>query len=275
MNKKYKIPCLAGMILLVAACQKHVNVVSDPAAQLSFFNASEYVLGQTLNTSGFSFLLIDAKDTTHSGVGGPSIASTPSFSGGQYQFPNFFYYTRQPVSWISYMRVHPGLHTVTLTDTGGHHSLMTTAVKTAQGNPVSVYYSDSLGVFRSWTLIDTVSEISTAVKLRVFDLSPDAGNVFFTIGGRAATGFPDSLRYGQITGFVPWDNPVADTLQFRFFNTGDSVDIIASGSLSVMPGHAYNVLLTGYMSSQFFLDTLTGSYLNFNPDLKLLFTQNN
>ncbi|MBN9379755.1 MAG: DUF4397 domain-containing protein [Chitinophagaceae bacterium] len=271
---KYLVACCGAMVLLAGACQKKVMVTSTPDSQISFYNVSEYIQIQTLNTSGQSFLFIDAKDTTHSGVTVP-VSNTPSFGSGEYQFPNYFYYTRQTLPWISYMRVHPGEHSITLTDTGGHHPLITSAVTTVPGSPVSVYYADSLGHFRSWVLTDTVTESAGAVRLRVIDLSPDVGNVFFTIGGQPAAGFPDHQQYGQISPFVAWPNPVADTLQIRFYNTRDSVDVVASGSLSVTPGHAYNVVLTGYTNSQAFPDPVTGRYLNFNPDLKVLLTQNN
>jgi len=264
---------LLTAILILAACRKNANEWSQPDSQIGFFNASEYLQNQMLNTHGRSYILIDTKDTTHSG----STASvTPFFGNGEnlFQFPNFFYYSLQPLPWISYMRMHPGTHTITLTDTGGVHPLITTGVTTAPGNPVTVYFADSLGYFRSWALTDAVKEMPGMVMLRALHLSPDAGNVFFTIGGQAVTGFPASMQYGQITSFVARPNPVADTLQIRFYKAGDSVNVLTSASLSVLPGHAYNLVLRGYLNNRSFKDPITGKYLNFYPDLKVMLTQN-
>lgn len=265
---------LAG-IVLIASCTKKVNAIANPDSEMGFFNASEYVQAQILNTNRAVDLLIDAPDTTYPESYVPN-TSNPNFSNGTgfYQYPAPNPNTIGSTSWVNYMRIVPGTHTVTLTDTSGaHHVLITNRVETSD-LPVTLYYSDSLGHFRGYICRDNVTESANAIQLRVFDLSPDAGKVFFTIGGQPATGFPDTLRYGAITPFTAWTNPVADTLQIRFYSTSDSVDILASAPLTASPGHAYNVVFTGYMNQQFFPDPVSGQFLYFNNDLKLILTQN-
>jgi hypothetical protein len=254
-----------------------VAETSIPDAQIAFFNASEYVQSQLASAPyEAADILMDQPDTTFEG----HVANTlqnPLFSNGAglYQFPSTNTNGASVQSWQEYLRTTPGLHTITLTDTGAHHPLVTNQVQTAPGLPVTLYYSDSICHFRTFVCRDAVNETPDAAQLRVFDLSPDAGNVFFKIDSLPATGFADTLQYGTITHFTPWKIPAATTLQIYFYAVGNTTNVLATAPLSVLPGHAYNIIFTGYASFESGPDPFTGRWINFFSDLRIILTQNN
>ncbi|MHA4806904.1 hypothetical protein ACX0G9_02290 [Flavitalea flava] len=283
----WPLACLGIGGVFLPACHKTGNITDIPDSPISFYNASEYLRSHLEDPTGtgyyaaFGYILIDTPDTVTRPDGSAlSIAAFNNYSQNTYQFPNLgFYYegysSNQKQTWISYMRILSGLHTVVLTDTGGLRPLAYNRIATTQGSPMTIYYADSLGVFRSWPLLDAPVVADNTIGIRVLDLSPDAGNLFFTIGGKLATGFPDSLQYGRISDFVPWPNPVSDTLTIRFYQTSDSNTVVTSTSIfNASPGHAYNLLLRGYMNYQSYTDPFTGKLLNVNADLKAVVTQN-
>jgi hypothetical protein len=270
---------LGGWMLAVAAlqaCHKTGNVTDTDDSRISFYNASEYLQNQIQNGYGKSYLLIDTPDTTLRPDG--TAQQLPGFVRDLwgYQFPNFFYYTRSVQPWISYMRIAAGTHTVLLTDTGAHHPVAFNRIKTTPDIPLSVYYADSAFQFRSWILPDTAAVPGNAIGIRVLDLSPDAGPVFFTINGQYvnSAGFPDTLKYGRVSSFIPWANPVQDTLVIRFYQTADSSNALTTSLLYSTPGHAYNLLLRGYLTGGTWQDPFTGRSQSVQADLQTVITQN-
>ena len=261
---------LAAIVICCGACKKNQDVLSEPDAQVGFFEVSEQLQSGLLNAYTNSYLLMDTQDTSLAQMGNVTV---PAFgSGNIYQEPLLPYYERVSLPWISYIVVHPGSHEVTLTDTGGHRPLLTTPFTLTHGLPTTLYFADSLGYFQSLALADTVTAQDGFAMLRVIDLCPDAGNVFCTVGGTPVTA---ALQYGQATRFIPWINPRADTLILRFYQPGDTTDILASSLLSVSPGHAYNVVVCGYLKGQAYADPRTKKTYSFGPDLRVILTQNN
>lgn len=264
---------LAYMAGFLSSCHKTGLLTDMPNSPISFYNASEYLQNQLKISNGGAScnILIDTPDTTSRPDGSPT-TSIPYFANDNYhlyQCPNL------SSPWISYIRIPSGLHSVVLSDTSkAQHPLAFNRITTVPGEPMTIYYADSLGRFRTWTLIDTVTVSDDNIGIRVMDFSPDAGSVFFTINNQPPAGFPDSLHYGQVSSFVRWPTPVADTLQLRFYNAGDSTDIVAIAFLDASPGHAYNLLLHGYQYAHNYPDPVTGQSLPFNPDMQAVITQN-
>lgn len=276
MNNDYKILVfLLAVSLLLAACSKvsHIQGETDPDSEIAFFNASEYLKLQQQNSTVPCFLLIDKNDWMYTG----SLTvhdSIPYFAPGTNEFPLDGYDATVVCPWIQYLRLYQGTHTVTVTDTAGHHPMITAQVATVNAIPGTVYFADSLGAFRYWAVPDTTTVPAGSVGLRVIDLSPDAGNVFFAIGGQPAAGFPAVLNYGQVTPFISWPDTLTG-LNVGFYAVGDSSVALVNISLSISPGHSYNIVLNGYQNSQSFPDPITGNMLTFSPDLNIALTQDN
>lgn len=280
MSKHYNILVLMlTAVALLAACKKVRNLQGEgsPDSQIAFYNASDYLKNQLSGGNSFSYLLVDYAATTSLNFDSiPNFNSAGANPGSLYQYPSDQYNSRLPQPWIEYLRLYQGAHTITLTDTGGRYLLHTANVTTVHGVPSTLYFTDSMGVFRNWLLPDTMTPQPATAGIRVMDLSPDAGAVFFTIGPKGATGFPDSLTYGQITSFVPWPDTTATTLNIRFFQVGgDSVTILANAPLTLSPGHGYNVLLCGYFNYESFPDPVSGNFISVAPDLTIQLTQSN
>src|SRR5258708_40059430 len=148
-------------------------------------------------------------------------------------------------------------------------------VNTGSACPVTVFFADSLGSFRYWVTQDTLTNLPGQIRLRVLQLSPDAGQVFFTVNKRIATAFPDSLQYGSVTPFINLDNPVSDTLTIRFYHVGDTTNILTRAFLYADPGRVYTMVLKGYVNSQAYPDPKTpGNTVNINPDLSVVINKN-
>ncbi|WP_212002043.1 DUF4397 domain-containing protein [Chitinophaga sp. HK235] len=255
-------------LLLAAACRQQDNDLQPEDAQIGFYNASEYIRLQLKNNPKTNYLFVDTKDTV------PSDA-IPRFTGSDYlnQFPNKFYYVNHPQPWLSYIRVMPGSHQLILRDTSMSRTLVMDTVLSRHGEPMTVYFADDKGKFRTWKLSDQVNTKSDSTYLRVLNLSPDAGKVFLTINGKVPTGFPASLDYGDVTRFTGRAVSGPDTLRVRLYQqAAPDVDIIST-TLLTTPGSAYNIVLSGSLNGQSFIDPATGRSLSYDARLKLALTQ--
>ncbi|RBL92764.1 DUF4397 domain-containing protein [Chitinophaga flava] len=255
-------------LLFATACRQQDNDLQPEDAQIGFYNASEYIRLQLKNTPKANYLFVDTKDTVPSGA-------VPRFTNSDYinQFPNKFYYVNHPQPWLSYIRVAPGAHQLILRDTSMRRTLVIDTVLSQHGEPMTVYFADDKGKFRTWKLSDQVNTKSDSIYLRILNLSPDAGKVFLTINGKVPTGLPASLDYGDVTRFTGRAVSGPDTLRVRFYQQSAPDAAIISATLLTTPGSAYNIVLKGNLMAQSFKDPLTGLVLNYDASLKLALTQ--
>jgi hypothetical protein len=277
-RKSYPIYALAFIALLCHSCREQVETPAGRSedAQISFICAS----AQMMNINGYGipdgYVLIDNTDSAFPLVR-PDLTNQPFFNSTEkFMYPNTSFNASLTVPWTFYMHLYPGRHSFTLLDTG----LLFRAgdqFQLAANAPVSIYYADSLGFFRSLVMQDRFTTSNGQVNLRFLDLSPDAGNIFFTIDEQpaAAQGFDSTYRYGQAGAFVNFPNPVSDTLRISFYQAGDSVDVIAREFLQADPGHAYTFALQGYYNtSPSYIDPLTGKPENPLGGLSILVNKN-
>lgn len=255
---------IAIACMVMGACKKIVAPVTAPDSELAFFNVSQYLIGETPQIAGKCYVLLDSP-----------AAAYPTFSFGDDQSTDNVTNTAQP--WVLYMHVYPGAHSLALTDTGAHHELVRQEITTSAQYPTTVFYADSLGVFNSWVTKDTLISLPGQVRIRLLDLSPDAGSLFFTVNSQTPPqGAPSVLQYGSVTSFVDYPNITADTtLLLSFYNPGDTTDLITAAQFQASPGHSYTVLINGYENAQYLTDPFTGGSSSYPPDLKASVYQNN
>jgi hypothetical protein len=266
---------LVILILMgLASCKKTADALYNPDSQITFFNTSEYAI-QSMESGSACYLLIDSTDSTLIGQYS-GLYTLPSFSVTGYDFPALGYTNNLgSPPFLTYMRMHIGAHSVTLTDTNGRAPLLTNHFHTIQGVPQTLIFTDSMGLMRTIITRDSVTNDTLSNEIRVLNLSPDAGSVFLKLNGGIPVGFPVSLAYGQVSQFVRYPNNQFDTLVVQVFNVGDTVDVIASNYLVVSPGHAYEIMLTGYLNTESYPDPFTGNTLTAYPDIKTILTQIN
>ena len=277
-RKSYPFYVLAFIAVLCHSCREQVTTPAGRSddAQISFICAST----QLMNINGYGIsdgvVLIDNTDSAFPQVR-PDISNQPFFSAAdKFMYPFSEFNTTLTVPWIFYMHLYPGKHSFTLLDTG----LLFRAVDQFQlpaNAPVSIYYADSMGFFRSLVLQDQFTTNNSQVNLRFLDLSPDAGKIFFTIDEQPAAvqGFDSTYSYGQHSAFVNFPNPLSDTLRINFYQAGDSVDVIAREFLQADPGHAYTFALQGYYNTNpSYIDPLTGHFENPLGGLSILVNKN-
>jgi hypothetical protein len=278
MPLKRSIQIVILIALCMMSCKEQVQTpagLSDDAL-VSLICASPQLISD-MGGNGESYVLLDNTDTAYPPVK-PDITNQPVFQAyTKYMYPTTAFNETLPVPWSDYMHLTPGKHTFTLLDTGR----LFRAVDQSQlgaNQPVSIFYTDSLGHFRSIVLLDQATTPGNQVGLRFLHLSPDAGSIFFTIDEIPASmqGFDSAYLYGQASSFINYGNLTSDTLRINFFQAGDSVDVIVREFLPVNPGHAYTFALQGYNNpSPQYTDPLTGILKTPVGGLSVLAYQNN
>lgn len=263
--------------LAFAGCKKTVAPQEGaPDSQLAFITVSEYLNAQmTYGAAGIAYILLDTSLASFTSEGS-SYIPLPFFHYGIYQSPESYTNATSTQPWIEYMHLYAGAHTMTLTDTGGHDAVINhEALNTNPAYPTTVIFADSLGTFGAWVSTDTLVTVAGQIRIRLVDLSPDAGSIFFSIGGQAPpAAAPLSMNYGKETGFINFPSTAADTtLPFLFYNAGDSTDVITVASLQASPGHSYTIIVQGYENSASFNDPVTGKNVSISPDLRTMVLQ--
>lgn len=291
---KYFNKCLLTAICLTAlfgiACKKEVKpnqLSGTPLGEITYLNLSEDLraqVSQAIRYSQYSYVLLDDEDTNYvlpgTGVGFPYFYQ---FNPLQYPVADELNTTLdQP--WIKYDLLAQGDHRLILTDTG-HRSLVRLPVTVPRDTAVTVWFMDSLGNYQGITTNDVFNRQDGKAGIRVVDASADAGPVFFTInkdpaaGDPAhdlpATGFPDTLKYGNISPFVQRSVTVQDTLKLRFYSVADSSTVLIRSNLIIQPGHAYTIVFTGYYKPEYYTNPRTGTPVSSSADLKILLFKNN
>jgi hypothetical protein len=284
------LPAIYLTALLGIACKKDVNpdkLPGIPLGQITYLNISEDLraqVSQAVRYSQYSYVLVDNEDTSYvlpgSGVGFPCFSQ---YSPLQYPVADGINsILDQP--WIKYDLQARVDHRLILTDTG-HRALVRMPVTVPPDTPVTVWFMDSLGSYQGIVTKDVFNHQDGKAGIRLVDASPDAGPVFFTINkefaggdpaqGIPATGFPDTLKYGNISPFIQRSVAVLDTLKLRFYSVADSTTVLIRSSLIIQPGHAYTVVLAGYNQSESYTSPRTGAPVSLSADLRIVLFKNN
>ncbi|MBC9911748.1 DUF4397 domain-containing protein [Chitinophaga varians] len=273
-NKSTWLAAVMGC-MIVAACSKEVTVPDTADAQISFYNASEKLVGEAKLLIGGNrvFVLVDSKDTNYVPV--DAISKHPFFADeNPYQYPHpLSYNNKQLVQWQVYMRMAPGKHTLLLTDSS-RRTLINSEVTTAYGLPVTVFYADKDGVFSTWAVPDHLQWEDNKVRLRMMNFCPDGAPVFFTINGNVPTEFAAETKYGDIQDFKSFAAKPLDTMRIKFYHTADKENPVASATLYTEAGHSYTVLLRGYENAHTYVDPVTGQNVGMPATLKAVACKN-
>jgi len=272
--------CLCIAVLSVFACTKEINprsISGGGGGRVSWFNLSEDVLAQLKVTYNTIYVLIDSSDTAIGKKGPAYLSPIPYFNASssfltQYPTDQFNNSLGQP--WARYVPLAAGAHTLILIDSG-QHPIDTTKLTVSPTDSLSIFYSDSLGVYKTFVFRDTLIPQPTNTGLRVIDLSPDAGKVVFTIDRMQPSGFPDTLQYGTVSSFVSRGaSPAGDTLKVRFYDPTDMTTELARSTVYTRPGHGYTIVLTGYARSESYMNSYRGKQVFMSADLRVTVYQN-
>lgn len=283
MNKNRYISRNAGWIILLvlaifSSCKQEVVQPAGRSgdALISFFGVSPQMASELSFPSSTDYVLTDRTDTNFK-VSSLS-NTTPAFNKtNNFQYPGTGYNATLQQPWVQYMHMKPGLHTFALVDTARYLRVKDN-INLKPNMPLSIYYADSMGYYRSFILQDQIATQSEKTGIRFLDFSPDAGSVFFTINEKPASqsGFPATLQYGQSSKFISYPNAKTDTLRINFYMTGDSTDVVARAFLQADPAHSYTLALTGYYNpSPVYKDPKSGSYIFLSGGLSVIINKNN
>jgi hypothetical protein len=281
MKIKHSIAVAFLLVLALAACRKQLPAANAPGTlgEITYLNVSEDLkaqISQVGRASEFSHVLVDHPDTTYVNLSDED--SIPYFmlsNPVQFPIPDTYNETTG-IPWIKYSLLNQGSHQLILTDSG-HHPVVQLPVTVSRDTPVSVWFMDSLGKYRGMAVPDIFNPRNDAAGLRVVDAAPDAGPVFFTINKAyvGTAGFPDTLNYGGISGFIQQPVTLQDSLRLRFYRVGDSADVLTKQTLIIQPGHAYTFVLAGYSQQHSYVNPHTGKRMTLNADVQVLLFKNN
>lgn len=292
MSKKMKrlfIFCFSVSIIwmscLLSGCKKEVSPADKQngpeglGGQISFYNASEHLssqlsFGEMGNTHyGRCFVLLDQPadsmlndnqllklDYTGFNPDNRDIAPSTGFNNTLLQ------------PWVIYRRLNPGSHQVFLMDST-RHTLIKRQVDIETGRPATVYFADKMGEFYSWVRKDVPLRDNSKIGLQVAHFGPDAGKVFFTIDNITPPGFPAEMQFGDISSYIPYENPRPDTLRLKFYKVGDKETVIARTFVLTEPGYSYSVVLKGYQNEVNYEDKRSHNPVHIVPNLHLFITK--
>ncbi|MBN9379750.1 MAG: DUF4397 domain-containing protein [Chitinophagaceae bacterium] len=246
----YTLSCC--LLLLTGGCKRENGPLTTPNAQVGFYNAS-YCLSLMISDAHGSHkapLLLDNDDPDYTpppqGAASQTLPSFDSRATSSLQFPNSGTNAGILQPWILYMRVSSGQHRLLLLDTNLVHRriLDTTVFNAVTDVPRTIYFSDSMGVFRSVITRDEQKLLQDSIRIRLVDLSPDAGMVTLVVN---KTGhFFYSAAYGSVSTYVNYPLKDAARLTMQVRSSVDSTKVLARTILNASPGRSYTLLLQGY-----------------------------
>jgi hypothetical protein len=242
------------VLVLLWGCKKQQAPDMQAQAPICFYNAS-YLLTQMIAANSGShraYIILDNSDSNYQPpVMGAATQDLPcfdsrSFNGTIYQVPDIGSNFSQLQPWIMYMQVAPGVHNLLLADTDvvDRRVVTTASFAAAAGDPQTLYFTDSLGAFRTLLTTDQQLAIQDSIRLRFIHLSPDAGGVSLLANKQRL--FPDSAVFGAVSTYVSYPLAAAANVSLQARSTADTTQILARFLLSAQPGRSYTVLLSGY-----------------------------
>ncbi len=274
--KKYI--ALLWMICLTAACNKEVTPPDLPAVgKISYVFTSSALINAVGGSSSGVIVLVDSRDTTY----------TPNPTIEYSQFPYLYrvdnsslpVYPRLNSIWTKFTDLNQGKHQLLLTDTSGYGKrsiLDSIQVDIKPDAPAIVYYGDSCGYFSHIVATDKYLIDTAKVGVRIINLSPFTGPVFMTLNKQVPVSFPASTKYMDNTGFLSLPVTGPTTYNIKLYNVGNTSNYIATGSMTVTPGHAYTLVIYGYSGNNpgSYKDPTTGRTISIAPNLSILTTNN-
>lgn len=239
----------AMLLIFLAGCKKEVKVEPFSETQINFYNAS-FLVQQQIKTKSMpgALILFDTEDPNFKPENSVNGFTMPYFGNSDIfarQFPNETVNARKSQPWTIYMHTGAGAHNVTLLDTG-RKVLVKSKIATAIDKPVTVYFTDSLGVFHQMVTVDEQLPVSNKFRLRMVHLSPDAAEVYATVDGKTLGEIGKGLKYRSFTAYQDLESTRTDTLKINVYKKGDPTTAIAKAFLETQPGHSYTMVLSGY-----------------------------
>jgi len=151
-----------------------------------------------------------------------------------------------------YSRIDTGLYRIAFTDTAQapeNAKKVTESLFDLQDDRhYTIYLLDSLGFYGSMYTKDDVDKDPVNAKIRLINLSPDAGAVYCKIDTMSVGGIED-ISYRQVSGYSPVrpDTKPGIRIMYRDKNTGMEQQLVRK-SFVLEAGKCYTMILRGYKS---------------------------
>ncbi|HWZ58341.1 MAG TPA: DUF4397 domain-containing protein [Gemmatimonadaceae bacterium] len=238
--------------LVVGACGGSRNPLATPAETQFNFHTASIGLGNWpcgCSYVPYDFIYIDQFDTTRT--------DDPYFNGAFDSYPiDPNAHSGIPLfERIEYMREAAGAHRFRFTNFNHGVVVDTTLALAASANTV-IYLTDSIGVRYHVMLVDeSTPGPANSVRMRVLNLSPDAGPVSAYVVASSGTflwsNLPQQVAYGTISPYVTVDPSVVASdgnVYLKFFGGTDTAQTVAAATVPFTPGRSYHVVVEGLVS---------------------------
>jgi hypothetical protein len=211
----------------LASCRKDADRPGSPAvAYLMVYNGSPDFYGAS------SMVLINNSykgDRSYNDNGGGLVGA---FNFSRYSF------------------VDTGVYQVAFTDTARQaeqvHKLTQLKVEFEDGKHYTMYFMDSLGYYEMMTTMDDVAADPLQAKIRLVDLSPDAGTVHLRIDTMAIDAIKN-VSYRTVTGYTSVKPDVKPGIRIMYTEAGTGTErTLIRKSFPLEAGKCYTMILRGY-----------------------------
>lgn len=201
-------------------------------ANLIIYNGATGFLGAEDSTKAFVYL-----DTTNSPKDYPGIKLNYN-----YVYPGPFTGIPSPVS---YMAVDPGQKRIRFALPDGV-KITDNSFELSDHTYQTVYLSDSLSYFNVLMTRDTLVRLEGKARVRLVNLSPDAGKVQVYLDTMAVKGLK-SNGYKHVSPFVQVNTDVYIAVRVRSLGEETASTLIRK-SIPIESGRSYTLILRGYMN---------------------------
>lgn len=235
-----KITKLATACILLATFALHgckedeYMIPATVYSNLIIYNGATGFIGDMDSSRAFLFI-----DTTNSPKDHPAIKLNYN-----YVYPGPFTGVPSPVR---YMAVATGERRFrfALSDSS---KITDQLVSLADHSYQTVYLSDSLSYFNVLVTRDTLVRLENKARMRLINLSPDAGPVQLYLDTLAIQGL-SGTGYKSVTPFLPVDPGAFVAVRIRGTKNGIQETLVRK-SIPLIAGRSYTVILRGYMSPE-------------------------
>lgn len=239
--------------LVAVSCDATRNPLTPgPVTNINFYSASAALTAWPEPPNSYApreFIYLDNGDTSSTDYPYLDYGSYPlNGGGGQLSY-----------TYVPYMHLTAGPHRFRFSNPE-HGIIADTTLTLGASHNTVLYLVDSLQQnIHALPVDETAPGVSGAVRIRVLQLSPDAGIVgVYVISDTGATvwsNLPQSMPYGAVTPYITLDSSVVSgdgNVYLSFYSGADTSNVIATAIVPFLVGRSFHVVLQGLLNSHQF-----------------------
>jgi Domain of unknown function (DUF4397) len=219
---------IAGLMIVVciASCEKDAKLPATlPVSQLMVYNGSADYFGAS------SMILINNRF-----YGSRSYNDNGAGLVGAYNFSKYSF-------------IDTGLYRIAFTDTTqvleNAKKISESLFKLEDKKHYTIYLLDSLGFYATMYTQDDEDSDPLNAKIRMINLSPDAGTIYLRIDTMSIAGIKN-VSYKQVTAYTTVKQNIKPGIRIMYFDKTGREQLLIRKSFPLEAGKCYTMILRGY-----------------------------